>query len=89
MLLAILMVIYRNPVTVAAPGDDCRIPLMTAQCYCRRVARRRLAVSNQAIVLLSANDRWCGNGLRRFPNQPLSRGACGSVSILSVPSSGR
>ena len=74
LLLMILVVIYRNPVTMLLPLVTIGASLMTAQAVVAGVsALTGLAVSNQTIVLLSRDHRRCGNGLRGLLHQPLSR----------------
>lgn len=67
MLLVILMVIYRNPVTMLLPLVTIGASLMTAQALVAGVSLvGGLAVSNQAIVLLSAMIAGAGTDYAVF-----------------------
>ncbi|MGH3633800.1 MAG: RND family transporter [Mycobacterium sp.] len=54
MVLIILMIIYRNPVTMLLPAITIGISLVTAQAIVSGLAQLGLGISNQAIILMSA-----------------------------------
>ncbi|GFG76036.1 MMPL/RND family transporter [Mycobacterium botniense] len=54
MVLIILLIIYRNPITMLAPLITIGISLVTAQAIVAGAAQMGLGISNEAIILMSA-----------------------------------
>ena len=66
LLLAILLIIYRNPVTMLLPLITIGISLVTAQAVVAGIAQLGLGVSNQTIVFLSAMTAGAGTDYAVF-----------------------
>ncbi len=73
MVLVILLIIYRNPVTMLLPLITIGVSLVTAQAVVAGLAELGLGVSNQTIIFLNGMMFGAGTDYTVFRHQPLSR----------------
>ena len=74
LVLAVLLLVYRNPITMLVPLTGIGVSLIIAQSRGRRLLRVQRSGCLQSVHHPAQRDhRRCRNGLRGLPDQPVSR----------------
>ena len=73
MVLGILLIVYRSPVTMLLPLITIGIELVTAQGIVSGLAQLGLGISSQAIAFMTALVAGAGTDYAVFLDQPVSR----------------
>ena len=73
MVLLILLIVYRNPVTMLIPLITIGVSVATAQGVLAGLGELGLGITGETIVFMTGVNVRRRNGLRRLPDQPLSR----------------